>query len=222
MVDNIKKIMLGHIPYNIELVVITPLKSTFYKLKEKLEIEEAYDNCFFENCAFKINKENKKGLIILSPQGIASKDIIELFNNTNILFFGLSGSLNSKIKIGDMVEVKTAIDEENNNFKLITTGKYETVRCGYSPCLLGTVAKKYCNLAKLTKCDIVDMETVYCAKTSIERNNKFTSLQLISDIPEIINFWELSDEQRKKFKEGRMFAIDKIIDAIITLCNMDK
>ena len=44
--DKIKKIMLGHLADNIELVIITPLKSTFCRLKETLEIEQVHNNVF--------------------------------------------------------------------------------------------------------------------------------------------------------------------------------
>ena len=46
--NEIRKIMLGHIPIDISIVVITPLPSTFYKLSEKLDIEEKYDNGFLK------------------------------------------------------------------------------------------------------------------------------------------------------------------------------
>lgn len=210
--DEIRKIMLGHVAYNIELVIITPLKSTFKSLIETQEIEEIYEKAFFVNCIFKINE--KKGLIVLAPQGIASKDIIELFENTNILFFGLAGSLNPKFKIGDFVEVETAANEENKNLELVTTDTLRKVKCGYSPCLLGTMARNFCDFAKEMDCDVIDMETAYCAKTANKRNNKFTSLLLISDIPGLINFWEVSEEFQKKLKKGRIDAISKIVNYI--------
>lgn len=214
-INKIKKIMLGHIPINISIVVITPLPSTFYKLCKRLDIKEKYDNGFFENCIFRLNdEEDKRGILILSPQGIASKDIIELFSNINILFFGLAGSLNKKYEIGSFVEVILAEDEYGEISKLNTIGKKEMVKCGYSPCLLGEIEKKYCEFARNENCDVVDMETTYCAKTAIERNNRFVSLLLISDIPKVINFWELSDIERNKLKEGRKDAINEIINYI--------
>lgn len=213
-IDEIRKIMLGHIPTNIAIVVITPLPSTFYKLTKRLDIEEKYDNGFFENCIFRLHKENKKGMLILSPQGIASKDIIELFSNIDILFFGLAGSLNNKYSIGSFVEVELAEDENGEITKLNTTGKKEKVKCGYSPCLLGKIEKKYCEFARKENCDVVDMETTYCAKTAIENNNRFVSLLLISDIPKKINFWELSDINYNKLKEARKDAINEIINYI--------
>ena len=194
-----------------ELVIITPLKSTFRKLKEQLEIGEVYRNVFFENCVFKIKKNNKRGIIILSPQGIASKDIVELFENTKILFFGLAGSLNPQLEIGTFVEIDTAINGKER-VKLITTGNFLTVKCGYSPCLIGKMAKKYCEIARKRNCDVVDMETEICAKTAKENNNQFIALLLVSDIPEIINFWEIPENIKIKFAEGRKIAIDKIID----------
>ena len=150
----------------------------------------------------------------MSPQGIASKDIIELFNNTSILFFGLAGSVNTNIEIGRFVEVKAIVDEKGNIEVLTTTEKFEKVKCGYSPCLLGTIAKEHCELARSMHCDVVDMETVYCAKTAAERNNKFTALLLISDIPETINFWELSNQMQQELKKNRILATDKIVDYI--------
>lgn len=212
--NEIRKIMLGHIPIDISIVVITPLPSTFYKLSEKLDIEEKYDNGFFENKVFRLHKNAKRGILILSPQGIASKDIIELFSDQNILFFGLAGSLNNKYTIGSFVEVELAEDEHGENTQLNTIGKKEKVKCGYSPCLLGKIEKKYCEFARKENCDVVDMETVYCAKTAVERNNKFLSLLLISDIPKEINFWELSDIDRNKLKKGRKDAINEIINYI--------
>ena len=56
------------------------------------------------------------------------------------------------------------------------------------------------------------METEICAKTAKENNNQFIALLLVSDIPEIINFWEIPENIKIKFAEGRKIAIDKIID----------
>lgn len=213
------KTMLGHCPQNVDLVIMTPLKSTFYKLEERLNIDKTYKNVFFENCSFSI--KNKNVIIILSPQGIAAQDIIELFNNTNILFFGLAGSLSSQLKIGDFVEVKEAVDEEGNVESIYTTEKFKKVRCGYSPCMLGEKAKKSCNIAKDFNCNVVDMETAYCAKVANRLNNNFISLLLISDIPEIINFWELQEQTKKKLTNSRKAAIDEIISYINKLVKED-
>ena len=70
-IDNIKEVMLGHIANNVEVVIITPLKSTYRSLKERFEIEEVYEKAFFENCVFKIKENRRKGMIILSPQGLS-------------------------------------------------------------------------------------------------------------------------------------------------------
>ena len=112
------------------------------------------------------------------------------------------------------MEVETAVNEENKNLQLVTTNTLRKVRCGYSPCLLGTMARNFCNFAKEMNCDVIDMETAYCAKTANKRNNKFTSLLLISDIPGLINFWEVSEEFQKKLKKGRIDAISKIVNYI--------
>lgn len=211
--NKIIETMLGHITNNVSLVIVTPLPSTFYKLSKRINTNKYYYNCFFENYIFK-TANNKVGVLILSPQGIASKDIIELFSNTKILFFGMAGCVNSKYKIGDLVEVQEAMDKYKTNTILYTSEKYPKVKCGYSPCLVGKIAQEHCEIARKNNCDVVDMETTYCAQTAIEKNNKLTSLLLISDIPKVINFWELSDIQKKKLKIGREKAIDEMINYI--------
>ena len=214
-IDNIKKIMLGHLADGVELVIITPLKSTYRRLKERLDIKEIYENTFFENCIFNV-KKSKKGIVILSPQGIAAKDIVELFENTKIVFFGLAGSLNSELQIGSFVEVDSAI-YQNDRFKLTTTKDLRTVKCGYSPCLLGDIAEEYCENARKQNCNVVDMEVAVCARTAIKNKNNFFALLLISDIPGIISFWEVPKDVQIKLTEERKNAIDKIINYINVL-----
>lgn len=213
-INKIREKMLGHFKYKFSLVIITPLKSTYRRLSERLNIKESYVNTFFENCVFRIKENKKLGILVFSPQGIAAKDVIELFNDKDILFFGLAGSLSKKLKIGSFVEVENVVDEEEKEIKLVTTGEFDTVKCGYSPCLLGTIAKKHCDLARKMKCDVVDMETVYCAKTAVEKNNRFKSILLISDIPEMINFWEVSEQAQNELRECRILAVDKILNII--------
>lgn len=219
--EEIKKIMLGHLADNIEVVVITPLKSTFHSLRCELNVEKLYDKAFFENCIFRIGKKNTKGLLILSPQGIGAKDVIELFKNTNILFFGLAGSLKPKLEIGSFVEVKSTVNEKGGVTEVYAGKNFENVTCGYSPCLLGKIAKEYYSLAKSLNCDVVDMETVYCAETAIEGNNIFASLLLISDIPEVTNFWQVSELEQRRIKDGRTKAINEIKKYINLLIGVD-
>lgn len=212
-IDKIKEVMLGHLADNVEIVIITPLKSTFKNLKDRFEVEKIYKKAFFENCVFKIPNNSKKGIIILSPQGIAAKDIVELFESTKIIFFGLAGSLNPKLCVGSFVEVETAISRKEE-VKLSITGNFMPVRCGYSPCLIGDMAKEHCDISRKQYCDVVDMETVICAKTAIKTKNQFRALLLISDIPEIINFWEVPEDMKMKLSECRKTAIDKIVNYV--------
>ena len=71
------------------------------------------------------------------------------------------------------------------------------------------------------QCDVVDMETSFCAETAVEKNNRFTSLLLISDIPGKINFWELSNRDQKKLRDARIIAIDKIKNYIDDLAGKE-
>ena len=58
-IDNIKKIMLGHLEDDVELIIITPLKSTYRRLKERLNVKEKYENAFFENYIFDIKEKRE-------------------------------------------------------------------------------------------------------------------------------------------------------------------
>lgn len=211
--DKIKEVMLGHLAQDIDIVIITPLKSTYNELKNRLDIVETFEKVFFENCIFKLNGQ-KRGLIVLSPQGIAAKDTVELFENTQILFFGLAGSLHQELEIGTFVEVETAIYNDED-VRLKTTHKYKTVKCGYSSCMLGEIADKHCKRARTQGCDVVDMEVAACAKTAIKNGDDFTALLLISDIPGIINFWEVPEEIKTNFANERKNAINIIINSLI-------
>lgn len=209
--SSVKNIMLGHLENNFDLVIMTPLKSTFEALIIQLGVTKIYDKCFFKNGL--INYKDKKILIVMSPQGIASKDIVELFSDTNILFFGLAGSLDLKYEIGEFFEVDKAV-YNSKIIDLSVSNKLKKVRCGYSPCLIGELADEYCDKARKNKCNVVDMEIAVCAETAKKKNNRFLAFVLISDMPHKVNFWEVTKELQKKISKERKNAIKKIIEYI--------
>ena len=210
--DKIKNIMLGHECKNIDIVIVTPLKSSYQKLIESFNVDCRYQKVFFDNCIVNVN--NKKVLIVFSPQGISSIDIIQLFFNKIILFFGLAGGINADFNIGDFVEVANAVDDQGNEIVLESINKFPKVKCGYSPCLFGEIAKTHCDNARKLNCDVVDMETAYCAKIASKNNNKFISLLVISDLPGQTNFWELNEQDIKNLKDSRLNAIEFILNYI--------
>ena len=211
--DKIKEVMLGHLAQDIDIVIMTPLKSTYSELKNRLDVVQSYEKVFFENCIFNIEGQ-KRGLIVLSPQGIAAKDVIELFENTKVLFFGLAGSLHQELEIGTFVEVEIAIYNDED-VRLKTTHNFKTVKCGYSPCMLGEIADEHCKRARTQGCDVVDMEVAACAKTAMKKGDDFIALLLISDIPGVINFWEVPEEIKTNFANERKNAISIIINSLI-------
>lgn len=209
--SSVKNIMLGHLENNLDLVIMTPLKSTFEALITQLGVTKIYDKCFFRNGL--INYKDKKILIVMLPQGIASKDIVELFSDTNMLFFGLAGSLDLKYEIGEFFEVDKAV-YNSKIINLNVSNKFKKVKCGYSPCLLGELADEYCDKARKEKCNIVDMEIAVCAATARKKNNRFLAFVLISDIPHKVNFWEVTKELQEKISKERRNAVKEIIEYI--------
>lgn len=103
--------------------------------------------------------------------------------------------------------------ECNNEIKKLHCEREDYVKavCGYSPCMLGELAYKYCNCAQKNGGQIVDMETVYCARVALNNGCRFMSWVVISDIPGKINFWELSQNDEIKFKNAKNHVISDIV-----------
>ena len=200
-----REIMLGH-NKDLELVIITPSNTIYEGLKKNNNTFEEYKHNFFKNYYFKY--KNAYINVILSPQGLSTQDIICLFNNTTILFIGLAGALNNNLKIGQIVEVSKSVYDEKINLRELNT--FEKVTCGYSPCMLGELSKDFQDNARKNNCDVIDMETYYCARASLEFNNNFSSLLIITDIPNIINFWEISDDESRLINESKNIIIKNI------------
>ncbi len=206
----IQKTLLGRLTTDIKVVVITPIISAFNKFNSKLQISETHNNVFFHNSCFQ-TENGLTGMLISIPQGIGAQDVMYAFSNVDIIFYGYAGSLLKDIEIGSIVEVKTAIDHDGTLFPLNVTGAYRNVICGYSPCLLGNTASHHCEKARLAGCQVVDMETVYCAYAAIQNMNHFTAQLVVSDIPGSINFWELNEDAKAYFKQNCTAAIDNIV-----------
>jgi nucleoside phosphorylase len=208
--SQIQKTLLGRLSNDIHVVVITPIISAFNKLKEKLNASEVNESGFFSNTCFQ-TKNGLTGMLVCIPQGIGAQDVMHAFSNVNVLFYGYAGSLVDDIKIGSIVEIGTAIDTEMTIFPLRYNGTYDQVICGYSPCLLGDIANRHCEQARLAGCQVIDMETVYCAYAATKNSNRFTAHLVISDIPGTINFWELTADDKAYFKKKCASAIDNMV-----------
>ena len=76
---------------------------------------------------------------------------------------------------------------------------------------MGHTASHHCEKARLVGCQVVDMETVYCAYAAIQNMNRFTAHLIVSDIPGSINFWELNENTKAYFNQNCTIAIDNIV-----------
>lgn len=209
----IKKILLANISDNCDVIIITPILSAFKKLIDKLGCTEINESCFFHNSTF-TTKNGTHGMIISIPQGIGAQDVMYALSNKDIFFYGYAGSLTEEIPIGTIVEASSAIivnENRDEKFRINTTGEYRSVISGYSPCLLGDLATKYCDESRKYCCQVVDMETAFCARAALKNNNYFYSKLVISDIPGSINFWEVDDNTKLYFKSECNEALDSIV-----------
>jgi hypothetical protein len=206
----IQKTLLGKLTTDLQIVVITPIISAFNKLNTKLQIFETHNNGFFHNSCFQ-TKNGLTGMLINIPQGIGAQDVMYTLSDVDVIFYGYAGSLLENIEIGTIVEVKTAIAPDGTQFPLNVTGTYDSVICGYSPCLLGNMSSHHCEKARLAGCQVMDMETVYCAYAAIQNMNRFTAQLVVSDIPGLINFWDLNKNVKVYFRKRCATAIDNIV-----------
>lgn len=209
----ISETLLGCITTDIQVVIITPIKSVFQKFRENLNCISINDKGFFYNVTFE-TATKRKGMLIKVPEGISAQDVMYAFSNIDFFFFGYAGGLLEKKMFGTVVEVSSAIDIDGVIYSLECVGLYKSVVCGYSPCLLGQLAKQFSRKMRSQKCEVIDMEVVYCTSAALQNSNHITAYLLITDIPGEINFWELSNEEKKLLKIKRDDAICKIANHV--------
>ncbi len=207
--EKIQQALLGRLTKDIQIVIITPIPSAVNKLNALLQSAEIHKDGFFYNSLFQ-TKNGLTGMIVGIPQGICSQDVLYAFSGVQVIFYGYAGSLYEDITIGSIYEVENTIDPLGNVLPLDTVGTFDTVTCGYSPCLLGVNASRHCEQARLAGCHVVDMEIVYCAHAAKINLNRFTAFLVVSDIPDSINFWELNENTKVHFKQKSEAAIDYI------------
>lgn len=198
------------------VVVVTPIQSAYNKLKNLLECNLERNNSFFLNAQFDA-KNKRKGLLILSPEGIAAQDSIYTFKNVDIIFYGYAGSIDKSIEIGTKIEIHSIVDNERNNIikeLFCIKQDYKKAICGYSPCMLGPLANKYSNKAQEKGAQIVEMEMVYCGMIALLNKCRFTAWVVISDMPGIINFWELKEQDKNKFEKAKNEVINDIVNYV--------
>lgn len=202
---NIKKVLFSH-ELLMDNVIVTPLDSIYKRIINKYK----YDVCEYKAMYYNCNIKDKVHVIKV-PQGIQAQDAILACDDKNILFVGYAGGFDG-VCIGAVVGVETAILPSGEHFELKSFRGMKGFVCGYSPALLGDVATEYQNNAKNMGCNIVDMEIAYCS--SISKNNRFSAITLITDLPGVYNFWELDDNMKDNLRKGKEKLLSIVFDYI--------
>jgi len=206
-IKRIQEVFLGRKIEDVHFVVLTPLQKIYMDMFNVFNCEKEITNGFYRNAIF---REDTRCILICCPQGAASQDIIYLFSNVQIFFFGYAGSLIEDISIGSVVEVANIIDEDGETYPLAFQNMFTSVTGAYSPCFLGEMAKTACLMARQRGALVVDMETVHCTKAAINTNNSFSSSLLITDIPKITDVWSVDIKDTEKIKIGYNRALNVI------------
>lgn len=211
--EKIQLTLLGRLTEEVEIAIITPIESAFKKFCSSLFAEEIYTSCFFKNALFRTSN-GINGIIVNIPQGMCSQDIMYAFEGVQVLFYGYAGSLKKEILVGTVLEVEMAIESVRNQFALNTISDFKRVRGGYSPCMLGDIALKYQELALKAGCHVVEMEIIACARAAIKNCNKFSAFVVVSDILQVIDFWNLDENAMTLFKRGKNKLLSYIINYV--------
>lgn len=214
--ESAAKVMLGFVPEDINLVVMTPLTGLFYKIQEMFQGWECYTTGFYPACMLE-GRNGKRILLIKAAQGIQGQDVCCLFTETVFLFIGYAGGISERVSLGKVYEVSCATKPDEREIGLgwgdtLTSraGKdmwskgFESVKVGYSPAMVGEITDKFYTAAKEAGCDAVDMEISYCAGTcrNFKYQNRFRALILITDIPGKRNFWDINVVERELIHAG--------------------
>jgi purine-nucleoside phosphorylase len=214
--EKICNTLLGRQDHDMAIILITPLVSVYENLHQILNCNEEINDCFYRNATFKL-KYDTQGMLVCVPQGIQAQDLMFALKPKKILFFGFAGSLKQNLTIGSILEVSQVVDETGNVIILEKTEKFNQVVCGFSPCLLGDVALEHYSIACNFDCHVIDMETVYCAKAAKKNGHEFSSWLLVTDIPGLINFWEIEDFERNLINKAFKIALSSIQEYCLDL-----
>lgn len=206
--DKIRIELFGHSIKEVAFAILCPIPSLYNKICKKIARIQQYDEGFYKNAYFDFGN-NKKGLIVLVPQGIASQDAVLTVPTQTILLIGYSAALNNSISVGTTIEVNKAIDVNGQIYNTTTTKKFPAYTCGYSPCLIGNQAAHYQAIAKHNNCDIIDMETVSCVKAAQESSREIIVWLVVTDSPTKNEFWKTKQEDKEKINIAIVDLIDK-------------
>ena len=196
---------------NVKCVVVTPLTVVFEKVKNQLS-GEIYEVSGIYKC-FVIGKT----LMVKCPQGIQAQDSVVVLENVHILFVGFAGGFDDAL-LGKIMCVGKAILPTGESVRLNLIEGLSDCTCGYSPALLGTVAKKHQKNAKELGCNIVDMEIAYCSMAATYNNVDFRAMVLITDLPGVIELWEKEKIDHLLIDKG----VDQLCQRLISYIRREK
>lgn len=209
----LEQVLLRHDLRGIETVILIPLRSIYSRVVSLWNTSAKAYQGFYNNTI--VDLENGKKIVIINiPQGIQAQDIFSILLKKRVLFFGYAGSLNEMYGIGTVWEIEDAIRSDGSKSTLVRTHMFPSVTGGYSPCMLGDLADYHCEMARKNQCDIVDMEIAYCAAAAEVNDNTFSAWALITDIPGLINFWEVPPEMQADMQNG----VERVLATIKEFC----
>lgn len=238
--DKVVRVMLGFVPGKINLIVATPLGFLFKQLYA--HFPNAKRNMGFYESYLITGIKGKRVLLIKTAQGVQCQDIFWPFLDASILFVGYAGGISSRVRLGVVYAVDFAMHPSDYNKTIHLNRKREIfergflsmqqwylyrglnkteclcfgkgIKAGYSPAMIGEIADTFCDNARKSECDIVDMEISHCANICLENRSDFEALVLITDMPGNINFWELGINDQEVVSDGSKILLSTVVEYI--------
>ena len=208
--DRLQEALFARVVSTVEFAIVTPLPSAYDSLRNQLRAgAEPLTGCY-QNTLFS-DRNGAGGLLVLVPQGKQAQDAIYAIPGRYVLFFGYAGGLTESVSPGTLLEVRVAKDEEGLSWPLACSNVFPQIDCGYSPCMLGELAKKHWANARLQGCTVVDMEIAACAQAAQRNDCRLTAWVMVTDIPERIEFWDLTPEHHRALSENLIAALSRVV-----------
>lgn len=162
-------------------VIITNIRSVYAKvINDAVLINQSKG---FYECSL-INLNNKKYLVIKISPGNVIIDVLKIIGGVTISLslIGLTGALNSKYSIGDIVCPGMVINPENLDKKIVFNN--DAINSGLIYQTDGLVQNNdfYLNLIN-RGVDFVDMESFFLANFCEKNDIKARVISIISDLP---------------------------------------
>jgi len=182
------------------ILIITSIGKIYRKINSKYPIIEKTTKGWWQRVKIKINSKNVSVLKI--PPGPHIKDCLQSIDHKKvkkIIFLGFSGSLNKKLKIGDIV--------------ILPKEKYKIAEVSQM-----ILKSAYLRKMKRQKIDLLDMETSFLHQWGKDNRVPIITIIIITDLPEFLPFFLCGKKELHKINN----SINRVVKQLNQLTKLNQ